>query len=53
MWNKKVRVKVLNKELLGQAVGIDNNGCLLLKKSNGFIELISAGDVLTSNVNHA
>jgi len=45
LWGKRVRVKVFNKRIEGEAAGIDEKGYLLLRKDNGFIEKISAGDV--------
>lgn len=45
LWNKKIKVKILNRQISGIAVGIDRNGYLLVKKENQDIELISAGDV--------
>lgn len=45
LWNKKIKVKILNREIKGKALGIDRNGYLLVKKDNEYIEVISAGDV--------
>jgi len=45
LWGKRVKVKVFNKRIEGEAVGIDEKGYLLLRKNNGLLEKISAGDV--------
>ena len=45
LWGKRVKVKVFNKRIEGEAVGIDESGYLLLRRDNGFIEKISAGDI--------
>ena len=45
LWGKRVKVKVFNKRIEGEAVGIDKSGYLLLRRDNGFIEKISAGDI--------
>jgi BirA family biotin operon repressor/biotin-[acetyl-CoA-carboxylase] ligase len=46
IWGKKVKIKMLNRDLEGQAIGIDRRGYLLLKKDNGFIERVSSGDLI-------
>ena len=45
LWGKRVKVKVFNKRIEGEAAGIDEKGYLLLRKDNGLIEKVSAGDV--------
>jgi BirA family biotin operon repressor/biotin-[acetyl-CoA-carboxylase] ligase len=42
---KRVRVLCQKALLEGQAVDIDKDGCLLLRKDSGFIQRVSAGDV--------
>jgi len=51
LWGKRVKVKVFNKKVEGEAAGIDERGYLLLRKDNGLIEKVSAGDVTKLNVN--
>jgi len=51
LWGKRVKVKVFNKRIEGEAAGIDEKGYLLLRKDNGLIEKVSAGDVTELNVN--
>jgi len=45
LWGKRVKVKVFDKQIEGEAAGIDERGYLLLRKDNGLIEKVSAGDV--------
>jgi BirA family biotin operon repressor/biotin-[acetyl-CoA-carboxylase] ligase len=52
LWGSRVRVKILDREVEGEAVGIDERGHLLLRKENGLLETVSAGDVEKLNVNH-
>ena len=51
LWGKRVKVKVFDKRIEGEAAGIDERGYLLLRKDNGLIEKVSAGDVTKLNVN--
>lgn len=53
LWGRRIKVRVLDKDIEGEAVGIDNNGYLLLRRDNGFSEKISAGDVTRVNVNRS
>ncbi|UCC95531.1 MAG: biotin--[acetyl-CoA-carboxylase] ligase [Candidatus Omnitrophota bacterium] len=46
LWGSRIKVKVFTKEIEGQAIGIDEAGCLILKKDAGGVETISAGDVV-------
>ncbi|MBN3040038.1 MAG: biotin--[acetyl-CoA-carboxylase] ligase [Candidatus Omnitrophica bacterium] len=46
LWGKKVRVKIFDKLIEAEAIGIDKNGYLILKKENGQEEKISAGDII-------
>jgi len=46
LWGKRVKAKAFNKEIEGEAVGINEQGYLLLRRDTGFIEKISAGDVV-------
>ena len=50
LWGKRIKVKVFNKRIEGEAAGIDEKGYLLLRKNNGLIEKVSAGDVTKLNV---
>lgn len=45
LWGKRVKVKVANRHIEGEAAGIDDKGYLLLRKDSGLIEKVSAGDV--------
>ena len=45
LWGKRIKVKVFNRTIEGEAVGIDERGYLLLRCSSGLIEKISAGEV--------
>ncbi len=45
LWGKMVKVKVFNRTIEGEAIGIDENGYLLLRCNSGLIEKISAGDI--------
>ncbi|NQT28031.1 MAG: biotin--[acetyl-CoA-carboxylase] ligase [Candidatus Omnitrophica bacterium] len=45
LWGKRVKVKVFDKRIEGEASGIDERGYLLLRKDNGLIEKVSAGDI--------
>lgn len=46
LWGKRVRVKIFNTTIEGEATGIDEQGYLLLRRDNGFIEKISAGEIV-------
>lgn len=50
LWGKRVRVKIFNTVIEGEATGIDEQGYLLLRRDNGFIERISAGEIVKLNV---
>lgn len=43
--NRRVQVKTLLKTVRGEAVGIDKHGALLVRKDNGVIEKVFAGDI--------
>lgn len=45
LWGKRIKVQVLDKQIIGEAVGIDEKGYLLLRKDSGLIERITSGDV--------
>jgi len=45
LWGRRVKVKVFSKRIEGEAVGIDEKGYLLLRRDNGLVEKVSAGDV--------
>jgi len=51
LWGKRAKVKFLDKEIEGQAQGIDERGYLILRKDNGLLEKVCAGDVIKVNVN--
>lgn len=46
LWGKRVKVKILDKEIEGETVGIDEKGYLLLRRDTGFIERVSSGDII-------
>ncbi|MDP8290094.1 MAG: biotin--[acetyl-CoA-carboxylase] ligase [Candidatus Susulua stagnicola] len=50
LWGKQVKVEVSNKQIIGEAIGIDEKGYLLLRKTNGRIEKITSGDVTKINI---
>lgn len=43
---KRIRVSYHNRQLEGEAVDIDQDGSLLLRKDNGILQKISAGDIV-------
>jgi BirA family biotin operon repressor/biotin-[acetyl-CoA-carboxylase] ligase len=45
LWGSRLRVKVLDKVIEGEAAGIDQEGYLLVRRDNGLTEKISSGDV--------
>ncbi|MCF7916600.1 MAG: biotin--[acetyl-CoA-carboxylase] ligase [Candidatus Omnitrophica bacterium] len=45
LWGSRLRVKVLDKTIEGEAAGIDQEGYLLIRRDNGLTEKISSGDV--------
>jgi len=45
LWGKKIKVKILDQEILGVAKGIDEAGFLILEKKNRATVKISSGDV--------
>ncbi|MCF7871047.1 MAG: biotin--[acetyl-CoA-carboxylase] ligase [Candidatus Omnitrophica bacterium] len=45
LWGNRLRVKVLDKTIEGEAAGIDQEGYLLVRRDNGLTEKISSGDV--------
>jgi BirA family biotin operon repressor/biotin-[acetyl-CoA-carboxylase] ligase len=46
LWGNRLRVKVFDKVIEGEAAGIDEKGYLLLRRDVGLIEKISSGDVV-------
>lgn len=42
---RRVQIKTFRKTVRGEAVGIDRNGALLVRKDNGVIEKVFAGDI--------
>ena len=51
LWGKRVRVKIFNRVIEGEATGIDEKGYLLLRRDSGFIDKVSTGDVVKLQVN--
>lgn len=51
LWGKRIQVKIFDTSIEGEAMGIDSQGYLRLRRDNGFIERISSGDVVKVNVN--
>ncbi len=49
LWGKKIKVKIFDKQISGQALSIDKRGYLLIKRDHGSIEKISAGDIIKIN----
>ncbi|MFH1995463.1 MAG: biotin--[acetyl-CoA-carboxylase] ligase, partial [Candidatus Omnitrophota bacterium] len=45
MLGSRVTITILKRTIEGQAIDIDNDGALLVRLDNGFIERISSGDV--------
>jgi BirA family transcriptional regulator, biotin operon repressor / biotin---[acetyl-CoA-carboxylase] ligase len=45
LWGKRIRVKVFEDSIEGEAMGLDEEGYLRLRRDNGFIERISSGDI--------
>ncbi|MCF7874351.1 MAG: biotin--[acetyl-CoA-carboxylase] ligase [Candidatus Omnitrophica bacterium] len=45
LWGNRLRVKVFDKVIEGEAAGIDQEGYLLVRRDNGLTEKISSGDV--------
>jgi len=46
LWGTRVGVKVMHERIEGEATGIDEKGCLLLRRDDGSIKRISAGDIV-------
>lgn len=46
LWGSRLRVKILNQIIEGEAAGIDPEGYLLIRRDNGLTEKISSGDVV-------
>lgn len=44
LWGSRIRVKILDKVVEGEAVGIDSKGCLLVRRDSGLVDKISSGD---------
>jgi len=51
LWGKRIRVKISNRIIEGEAQGIDERGYLLLRSNNGLINKVSAGDIVKVIVN--
>lgn len=46
LWGRRLRVEVLDKIIEGEAVGIDEMGCLLLRNDIGFVDKVSSADAI-------
>ncbi len=46
LWGRRLRVKILNKVVEGEAFGIDEHGYLLLRRDTGLIDKIVSGDII-------
>ncbi len=44
--NRRVLAKFNGEEIVGVAIGIDENGYLMIKKDDGNVERIITGDVI-------
>lgn len=51
LWGKRIRVKIFDRIIEGEAQGIDERGYLLLRSNNGLISKLSAGDIIKVIVN--
>ncbi|MCF7908066.1 MAG: biotin--[acetyl-CoA-carboxylase] ligase [Candidatus Omnitrophica bacterium] len=51
LWGKRIRVKIFDRMIEGEAQGIDEKGYLLLRSNNGLITKVSAGDIIKVIVN--
>lgn len=51
LWGKRISLKVYDKEIEGEAQGIDERGYLLLRQDTGLLEKISAADTVKVIVN--
>lgn len=51
LWGKRIEVKIFDKTIEGEAMGIDNDGFLRLRCDNGLIQRISSADAIKINVN--
>jgi len=49
LWGRRLRVKILERAIEGEAQGIDERGYLLLRDNNGLLEKVSAGDIVKVN----
>ncbi len=46
LWGSRLRVKILDQIIEGEAAGIDPEGYLLLRRDTGLIDKIASGDVI-------
>ncbi|MFO8053474.1 MAG: biotin--[acetyl-CoA-carboxylase] ligase [Candidatus Omnitrophota bacterium] len=46
LWGSRIRVKVLDRTIEGEAAGIDQRGYLLVRQDTGLIDKVSSGDVI-------
>lgn len=49
LWGRRIQVKVMHKKIEAEAVGIDEQGYLILRRDNGLLEKICSGDVIKVN----
>ncbi|MCP4652190.1 MAG: biotin--[acetyl-CoA-carboxylase] ligase [Candidatus Omnitrophica bacterium] len=49
IWKRQIKVRISNRQVTGEAIGIDESGFLLLRKSTGLIEKIPSGDITKMN----
>ena len=49
LWGRRLRVKILERTIEGEAQGIDERGYLLLRDNNGLVVKVSAGDIVKVN----
>lgn len=45
LWGKRVKIQLLNSHVEGQAVDIDEDGCLLIRTDHGFMHRVLSGDI--------
>ena len=45
LWGTRIKVKVFDNSIEGEAMGLDEEGYLRLRRDNGFIDRISSGDI--------
>lgn len=43
---KRIKVKLLNQEIHGQAIDINKDGVIIIRQDNGFLKTVNAGDII-------